>query len=184
MGTRHSFFGAILPMIEIQHVHPILVHFPIVLIYTLVVIDLVALASRRAVTVRSGVGTISTFVALSAGAFAAVTWFYGGLALDYAEAAGFSSDVAEKHEALGGITALVFLMWGFARLVLLGPKSRVRVCGRRRAADRTCRRRDLSLSPPTMVDCLSTISASTSPRPQSPAQRDSKLLVCRPTLAY
>ena len=88
------------------------------LIYTLVVIDLVALASRRAVTVRSGVGTISTFVALSAGVFAAVSWFYGGLALDYAEAAGFSNDVAEKHEALGGITALVFLMWGFARLVL------------------------------------------------------------------
>jgi len=105
-------------MIEIQHIHPILVHFPIVLIYTLVVIDLVALASGQAVTVRSGVGTISTFVALSAGAFAAVTWLYGGLALDYAEAAGFRSDIAETHEALGGITALVFMMWGLARLVL------------------------------------------------------------------
>lgn len=114
-------------MIEIQHIHPILVHFPIVLIYTLVVIDLVALASSNAVTRRSGVGTISTFVALAAGVFAIGTWFYGGLALDHAEAAGFSSDIAETHESLGGITAFTFLIWGSIRLALwfrnreLGP---------------------------------------------------------------
>jgi uncharacterized membrane protein len=44
------------------------------------------------------------------------TWFFGGLALDHAEAAGFSSDVAEIHESLGGITAFAFLIWGFVRL--------------------------------------------------------------------
>lgn len=114
-------------MIEIQHIHPILVHFPIVLIYTLVAIDLVALVSSNAVTRRSSVGTISTFVALAAGVFAIGTWFYGGLALDHAEAAGFSSDIAETHESLGGITAFAFLIWGGVRLALwarnreLGP---------------------------------------------------------------
>lgn len=114
-------------MIEIQHIHPILVHFPIVLIFILVAIDLLALASSNAVTRRSGVGTISTFVALAAGAFAIGTWFFGGLALDHAEAAGFSSDVAETHESLGGITAFAFLIWGVVRFALwlrnreLGP---------------------------------------------------------------
>ncbi|TJV07475.1 MAG: hypothetical protein E5Y12_00610 [Mesorhizobium sp.] len=105
-------------MIPVQHIHPMLVHFPIVLIYTLVVIDLVALARGNTVTKRSGAGTISTFIALVAGAFAIGTWFYGGLALDHAEAAGFSSDIAEIHESLGGITAFAFLIWGLVRLGL------------------------------------------------------------------
>ncbi|TGV51006.1 hypothetical protein EN784_52055 [bacterium M00.F.Ca.ET.141.01.1.1] len=105
-------------MIPIQHIHPILVHFPIVLIYMLVAIDLVALVGGSAVTKRSGAGTISTFVALSAGVFAIGTWFFGGLALDHAEAAGFSSDIAEIHESLGGITAFAFLVWGIVRFAL------------------------------------------------------------------
>lgn len=105
-------------MVPTQHIHPILVHFPIVLIYTLAAIDLVALAGGSAVTRRSGAGTISTFVALAAGVFAVGTWIFGGLALDHAEAAGFSSDIAEIHESLGGITAIAFLIWGLVRLAL------------------------------------------------------------------
>ncbi|TGQ64710.1 hypothetical protein EN829_028800 [Mesorhizobium sp. M00.F.Ca.ET.186.01.1.1] len=105
-------------MIPVQHIHPMLVHFPIVLIYSLAVFDLVVIARGNALTKRSGAGTISTFVALAAGAFAVGTWFYGGLALDHAEAAGFSSDIAEIHESLGGITAFAFLTWGLARLAL------------------------------------------------------------------
>jgi uncharacterized membrane protein len=105
-------------VVPIQHIHPILVHFPIVLIYTLAAIDLVALAGGSAVTRRSGAGTISTFVALAAGVFAVGTWIFGGLALDHAEAAGFSSDIAEIHESLGGITAIAFLIWGLVRLAL------------------------------------------------------------------
>ncbi|CDX53210.1 conserved membrane hypothetical protein [Mesorhizobium plurifarium] len=105
-------------MPEIQHIHPILVHFPIVLMYTLVVIDLAALANSNAVTTRSGVGTISSFAAAAAGIFAVSTWFFGGIALDHAEAAGFSSQIAEIHEGLGGISALAFLGWGLFRLAL------------------------------------------------------------------
>ncbi|RWA77299.1 hypothetical protein EN836_17030 [Mesorhizobium sp. M1C.F.Ca.ET.193.01.1.1] len=105
-------------MPAIQHVHPILVHFPIVLIYTLAVIDLIALAKSNAVTMRSSVGTISTFVAVTAGLFAVGTWFFGGMALDHAEAAGFSSEVAEIHESLGTISAATFLGWGLIRLAL------------------------------------------------------------------
>lgn len=105
-------------MPDVQHIHPILVHFPIVLIYTLVVIDLIAVASSNALTMRSGVGTISSFVALAAGLFAVSTWFFGGVALDYAEATGFRSEIAEMHESLGAISAIAFLSWGLFRLAL------------------------------------------------------------------
>jgi uncharacterized membrane protein len=105
-------------MPEIQHIHPMLVHFPIVLMYVLVIIDLAALTNRNAVTTRSGVGTISTFAAVAAGLFAVSTWFFGGMALDHAEAAGFSSEIAEIHEGLGEISALTFLGWGLLRLAL------------------------------------------------------------------
>ncbi|TGT59747.1 hypothetical protein EN802_33945, partial [bacterium M00.F.Ca.ET.159.01.1.1] len=76
------------------------------------------LAKSNAVTMRSSVGTISTFVAVTAGLFAVGTWFFGGMALDHAEAAGFSSEVAEIHESLGTISAATFLGWGLIRLAL------------------------------------------------------------------
>jgi uncharacterized membrane protein len=114
-------------VIATQHIHPILVHFPIALIYTLVAIDLAALAGGNAVTRKSGTGTISTFLALSAGLFAMGTWFFGGLALDHAEAAGFSSNIAEIHESLGGITAFAFLIWGLVRLALWMRNREIRV---------------------------------------------------------
>lgn len=105
-------------MLPVQEIHPILVHFPIVLIYMLLVLDLVALSRHRDVTVKTDTGTISTFIALSAGLLATVTWYFGGLALNVAESGGFHSDVAEIHEGLGGTTAFAFLAWGVIRLGL------------------------------------------------------------------
>ncbi|CAN5527577.1 hypothetical protein BH10PSE7_BH10PSE7_02480 [soil metagenome] len=105
-------------MPEVQHIHPILVHFPIVLIYTLTVIDILAQARHQDVTIRSGVGTISTYMAVACGLFAIMTWYFGGVALDVAEAGGFSSPIAETHEGLGGIAGFAFLLWGLVRLAL------------------------------------------------------------------
>jgi len=105
-------------MFPIQHIHPIFVHFPIVLIFTVTLIDIIGLSQREDMTVRTGVGTISTGLAVAAGLFAIVTWYLGGLALDVAESGGFSSPVAETHEGLGGVIALAFLIWGIVRLGL------------------------------------------------------------------
>ncbi|MDG4875312.1 hypothetical protein P9273_09405 [Mesorhizobium sp. WSM4935] len=99
------------------------------LIYTLVIIDIAALAGSNAVTMRSGVGTISTFVAVAAGLLAIVTWLFGGMALDYAEAAGFSSEIAEIHEGLGTISAFTFLGWGVIRLALWIRNRELRTLG-------------------------------------------------------
>lgn len=105
-------------MFPIQHIHPIFVHFPIVLIFTVTLIDIIGFSQREDMTVRTGVGTISTGLAVAAGLFAIVTWYLGGLALDVAESGGFSSPVAETHEGLGGVTALAFFIWGIVRLGL------------------------------------------------------------------
>ena len=105
-------------MIPVQHIHPMLVHFPIVLIYVLVVIDFLAMSRQQQLTTRGGVATVSTFTAIGAGLLALATWYFGGLALDIAESGGFRSDIAEIHEGLGGATAAAFAAWGLVRLAL------------------------------------------------------------------
>ena len=82
-------------MISLQHVHPVLVHFPIVFFLTLAAFDMVAAFRGKAVTGRSSAANASTGLALLAGLSAIVTYFFGDLALTIAEDGGFSSEIAE-----------------------------------------------------------------------------------------
>lgn len=102
-------------MIPVQHIHPMLVHFPIVLVFVLAAFDLIATARGASVTGRSIAGNISTAVAVGSAIFAVATWYFGGLALDHAEAGGFSSDVAEIHESLGMTVAGALSVWAAIR---------------------------------------------------------------------
>lgn len=102
-------------MIPVQHIHPMLVHFPIVLVFVLAAFDLTATARGASVTGRSVAGNISTAVAIGAAIFAVATWYFGGLALDHAEAGGFSSEVAEIHESLGMTVAGALSVWAVIR---------------------------------------------------------------------
>ena len=105
-------------MIPVQHIHPMLVHFPIVFFFTLALFDVVAMARGATVTGRSVAGAISVALALAAGVAAVATYFAGDVALGVAEAGGFHSDVAEIHEGLGSVTMAVFAIWALARIVL------------------------------------------------------------------
>lgn len=102
-------------MIPVQHIHPMLVHFPIVFFLTLTAFDLIAVLRGRDVGGRSRTGTISTSLAVLAGLSAVAAFIFGGIALDVAEQGGFHSDVAEIHESLGGITAIAFAIWALVR---------------------------------------------------------------------
>ena len=102
-------------MIPVQHIHPMLVHFPIVFFLSAAVFDIVATLSGRSVTGRSRAGTVSLALVLLAAVSAVATFFFGGMALDFAEAGGFSSEVAEIHEGLGEMTTAVFVMWAVIR---------------------------------------------------------------------
>ncbi len=102
-------------MIPVQHIHPMLVHFPIVFFLTLTAYDLIAVLRGRDVGGRSRTGTISTSLAVLAGLSAVAAFIFGGIALDVAEQGGFHSDVAEIHESLGGFTAIAFAIWALVR---------------------------------------------------------------------
>ncbi len=105
-------------MPAIQHVHPMLVHFPIVLFLLLAGIDLIATLRGVNVTTKSAFGNVSTGIAAMAGAFALATFYFGGLALTHAEDGGFSSPIAETHEKLGEYTAIAFALWAAIRVVM------------------------------------------------------------------
>jgi uncharacterized membrane protein len=102
-------------MIPVQHIHPMLVHFPIVLILFLAAFDVIATLRGRSVTGRTVAGHISTSFAVLTGLFAIATYFFGGMALNVAEAGGFHSDVAEIHESLGELVAIVTGVYALLR---------------------------------------------------------------------
>lgn len=104
-------------MLSIAHIHPMLVHFPIVFFLSLALLDTIATLRGVPVTGRGGIGNVSTGLALLAGVFAIVTYIFGDIALELAEAGGFHSDVAEIHESLGEATAAAFGVWAVIRIV-------------------------------------------------------------------
>ncbi len=105
-------------MISLQQIHPILVHFPIVFFLTLAVFDITAAWRGSAITGRSAVANVSTALALLAGGFAVLTYFFGDMALEIAEGSGFSSPIGEIHEALGTTTAMSLAVWAGIRCFL------------------------------------------------------------------
>lgn len=105
-------------MIPIQHIHPMLVHFPIVFAICLAVFDAIAVTAGYTVTGRTVAGNIATVVATLAGAFAILAMAFGDMALEFAESTGFSSEIAEIHESMGQITAGVLAVWGLLRIFL------------------------------------------------------------------
>lgn len=114
-------------MIALQHIHPMIVHFPIVLLILLVCLDAVLVARGVPVTGRAPYANISVAMVVLAAVSAMVAVYFGGIALDFAEAGGFESDVAEIHELLGTYLSYVLVAWaalrGFLwfRDIKLGP---------------------------------------------------------------
>jgi uncharacterized membrane protein len=95
-------------MLSLEHVHPMLVHFPIVFFLTLAVVDTIATVRGRPVTGRSSLGHASTGLAVLAALFAIAAFLFGDMALEFAESNGFASEVAELHEHLGMASAAAF----------------------------------------------------------------------------
>jgi uncharacterized membrane protein len=113
-------------MLTIAHIHPMLVHFPIVFFLSLAILDTVATLRGVPVTGRGGIGNVSTGLALLAGLFAIVTYIFGDMALEFAEAGGFHNDVAEIHESLGEATAAAFAIWAIVRIVAWWRNAKLR----------------------------------------------------------
>ena len=105
-------------MISILHIHPIIVHFPIVFALTLALVDSIAIFKNYSVTGRSYLGNTSTLFAIVAGLSGLIAIIFGDIALETAEAGGFSSDIAEIHEHLGSAVAFILIGWAIIRAFL------------------------------------------------------------------
>lgn len=90
-------------MIDLAHIHPMVVHFPIVLLLTGVVIDIASLARGQDLGARSGLPAVATGALVVAAASAVAAVIFGDIALDAALSKGFPAGPLERHEEVGFI---------------------------------------------------------------------------------
>jgi len=102
-------------MLDLAHIHPMLVHFPIVLFLMVVSFDAVSLVRGQNLAARQGV-PFAAMAILGAGiVLAAATAIFGDIALDAAVAKGFPEAPLERHELFGMATFWIFLGLGILR---------------------------------------------------------------------
>ena len=96
-------------MISLEHIHPMLVHFPVVLLLLAVLIDLIALSKKSDLAARSCLATTGFYALLLAALTAIAAATFGDIALDKAIEIGFDKAPLEEHEELGFTTLWMLL---------------------------------------------------------------------------
>jgi uncharacterized membrane protein len=106
-------------MFPITEIHPMLVHFPIVLWMVAEVIAVAILLQGGDLSARRH-WPLTAFYALLAGtAFAGLAAFFGDIALDHAVAAGFAAAPLETHQVFAIITLSIFILHSILRLLAI-----------------------------------------------------------------
>ena len=109
-------------MISIALIHPMLVHFPIVLLITAFAMDIILLSLKKDLTSRQCLPMVA-LAALILGTLAAVlAAIFGDMAFDKAVSLGFPSGPIETHETMALITITVFGLYCLWRLLALWRK--------------------------------------------------------------
>jgi len=96
-------------MIDIAHIHPMLVHFPIVLYLLAVGLQLLVLLRRGDLAADTCLANTALGALLLAATAAAVAAYFGDIALDHAVALGFPPAPLEVHANLG-ISTMSFML--------------------------------------------------------------------------
>ena len=104
-------------MVSIALIHPMLVHFPIVLLTTAVVMDIIVLLIKKDLADRQCLALIALSALLLGILSAGVAAIFGDLALDKAVSLGFPDGPLETHETLALITIAVFSFHGLLRIL-------------------------------------------------------------------
>ena len=104
-------------MIDLIHIHPMIVHFPIVLFLLGSALELVALARGGDLARRACLANTALVAVILAAAAAAVAAFFGDIAFDHAVGLGFPRAPLERHADFG-YTTMWFLI-AYAALYLL-----------------------------------------------------------------
>jgi uncharacterized membrane protein len=106
-------------MLPITEIHPMLVHFPIVLWISAEAIAVVVLLRGGDLSARQQWPTTAFYCLLAGTAFAALAAIFGDIALDHAVAAGFAAGPLEIHETVAVITLSVFALHTALRLLAI-----------------------------------------------------------------
>lgn len=95
-------------MIEITHVHPMLVHFPIALFVVAILLFLYLQITNKDISTSKCLAMTAVAALVLATVAAIAAAFFGDIALDAAIDKGFPKDPLEEHETLAGITIALF----------------------------------------------------------------------------
>ena len=106
-------------MIPITEIHPMLVHFPIVLWLSAETIAVVVLMRGGDLSARQQWSANAFYSLLAGTAFAALAAFFGDIALDHAVAAGFAAGPLEIHETVAVITLSIFTVHTLLRMLAI-----------------------------------------------------------------
>jgi len=119
-------------MFDLALIHPMLVHFPLVLIPLAVVLDWLAVAQGEDLAKWRGLARLSLVTWGLGAAFAVLAAMFGDLALDAAVGKGFPVAPLDRHETFGYTT--MWLLIGLSALRFLFAWRRLPLRGGRRAA--------------------------------------------------
>jgi uncharacterized membrane protein len=106
-------------MISIALIHPMLVHFPIVLLIIAFAMDIIVLLMKKDLTSRQCLPMIALSALLLGTLSAGIAAIFGDIALDQAISLGFPSGPLETHETLALTTIAVFSLHCLLRLLAL-----------------------------------------------------------------
>jgi uncharacterized membrane protein len=104
-------------MISIALIHPMLVHFPIVLLITAVTMDIIVLLFKKDLAGRHCLPLVALSALLLGTLSAGLAAIFGDIALDKAVSLGFPIGPLETHETLALITIAVFGLQCLLRLL-------------------------------------------------------------------
>lgn len=102
----------------IEHIHPMIVHFPIVLVIIAALFDLWAVTLAKPAGDMPIARNIATVMIAGAGLSAIAAYFFGDMALDVAVSRGFTEAQLDTHEGWGTTTAIALAVFAITRLVM------------------------------------------------------------------
>jgi len=104
-------------MIDLAHIHPMLVHFPIVLLLIVVAVDFVALRRGDDLAGNQTLPSIALVLLVLGTLTAIAASSFGDIAMDEAISKGFLKPPLEEHEELGFATMWIFIGLALLRLI-------------------------------------------------------------------
>lgn len=110
-------------MIDIAHIHPMLVHFPLALLPVALAAQAIALFKGQALFHRSCLSSTAVVLIVLAAAGAVIAAVFGDMALDRAVASGVPLTSLETHEELGQLTAVLLSLLAVAEVWLYRKSS-------------------------------------------------------------